>query len=123
MTELKAIATKLKGNNNPRLKFKAVPWTSEDGKAFKGDNHIALTHWSKGGKDVDVSQVEKQVGVWQYCSEVSGEALHKFMQKYDYFDSPEIGRATSELQSLMRISYAVFCLQKKKIATNRTTTH
>src|SRR3546814_2108912 len=25
----------------------------------------------------------------------------------------EIGRATSELQSLMRISYAVFCLQKK----------
>src|SRR3546814_12336372 len=27
--------------------------------------------------------------------------------------SPEIGRATSELQSLMRISYAVFCLKKK----------
>src|SRR3546814_8996578 len=28
--------------------------------------------------------------------------------------SREIGRAPSELQSLMRISYAVFCLQKKK---------
>src|SRR3546814_4248091 len=27
---------------------------------------------------------------------------------------PEIGRAPSELQSLMRISYAVFCLKKKK---------
>src|SRR3546814_9571076 len=26
---------------------------------------------------------------------------------------PEIGRHTSELQSLMRISYAVFCLKKK----------
>src|SRR3546814_7778128 len=26
----------------------------------------------------------------------------------------EIGRHTSELQSLMRISYAVFCLKKKK---------
>src|SRR3546814_17868140 len=26
----------------------------------------------------------------------------------------EIGRATSELQSLMRLSYAVFCLKKKK---------
>src|SRR3546814_7345870 len=25
---------------------------------------------------------------------------------------------TSELQSLMRISYAVFCLKKKKLATN-----
>src|SRR3546814_9807020 len=29
---------------------------------------------------------------------------------------PEIGRATSELQSLMRISYAVFCLKKKTTA-------
>src|SRR3546814_7519983 len=27
---------------------------------------------------------------------------------------------TSELQSLMRISYAVFCLKKKKIQTQRT---
>src|SRR3546814_2626769 len=29
---------------------------------------------------------------------------------------------TSELQSLMRNSYAVFCLNKKKISTNMTTT-
>src|SRR3546814_7554091 len=29
-------------------------------------------------------------------------------------DTDEIGRAPSELQSLMRISYAVFCLKKKK---------
>src|SRR3546814_1037455 len=31
--------------------------------------------------------------------------------------SIQIGRATSELQSLMRISYAVFCLKKKKQIT------
>src|SRR3546814_10913545 len=31
----------------------------------------------------------------------------------------QIGRHTSELQSLMRISYAVFCLKKK----HKTTTH
>src|SRR3546814_3522445 len=30
---------------------------------------------------------------------------------------------TSELQSLMRISYAVFCLKKKKLITNYPTTH
>src|SRR3546814_8836478 len=30
----------------------------------------------------------------------------------------EIGRATSELQSLMRISYAVFCLTKNKNANS-----
>src|SRR3546814_1341729 len=33
----------------------------------------------------------------------------------------EIGRATSELQSLMRISYAVFCLKKKKQNQHPTT--
>src|SRR3546814_3376934 len=30
---------------------------------------------------------------------------------------------TSELQSLMRISYAVFCLKKKKYTINNNTTH
>src|SRR3546814_6095983 len=31
----------------------------------------------------------------------------------------QIGRHTSELQSLMRISYAVFCLKKKKKKNNK----
>src|SRR3546814_5956378 len=35
----------------------------------------------------------------------------------------EIGRATSELQSLMRISYAVFCLKKKKHKNTDTYNH
>src|SRR3546814_2378890 len=35
----------------------------------------------------------------------------------------EIGRHTSELQSLMRISYAVFCLKKKKRKQNNRDTH
>src|SRR3546814_6548238 len=33
----------------------------------------------------------------------------------------QIGRDTSELQSLMRISYAVFCLKKKKRITKPDT--
>src|SRR3546814_1423901 len=39
------------------------------------------------------------------------------------FGKALVGRSeehTSELQSLMRISYAVFCLKKKKIAINNT---
>src|SRR3546814_952831 len=36
-------------------------------------------------------------------------------------DIKEIGRAQSELQSLMRISYAVFCLKKK--TDNQTPKH
>src|SRR3546814_6997047 len=34
----------------------------------------------------------------------------------------EIGRHTSELQSLMRISYAAFCLKKKKSETHHKET-
>ena len=32
---------------------------------------------------------DAQVGVWQYCSDVSGAALEDFMLKYPYTDSPE----------------------------------
>ena len=61
------------GTDNYRKKFKAVPWTSKDGDAFPDGQHIAFTHWSKGGGDG--AGHLKQVGAWQYCSEVSGEAL------------------------------------------------
>src|SRR3546814_2193602 len=40
--------------------------------------------------------------------------LRNFIRK-----SLQIGRDTSELQSLMRISYAVFCLKKKNITNNK----
>src|SRR3546814_2850017 len=40
------------------------------------------------------------------------ENLHDIIAAYDRLRSEE---HTSELQSLMRISYAVFCLKKKKI--------
>src|SRR3546814_7595256 len=46
----------------------------------------------------------------------SGDATPKQMAK-DFLDSKPEDRSeehTSELQSLMRISYAVFCLKKKK---------
>src|SRR3546814_1779622 len=47
---------------------------------------------------------------------------------YEYFNRVDltVGRSeehTSELQSLMRISYAVFCLKKKKKITYNTTTN
>src|SRR3546814_6304643 len=42
---------------------------------------------------------------------------HPYWVEDEHFD--KIGRAHVELQSLMRISYAVFCLKKKN--TNKTT--
>src|SRR3546814_9409984 len=37
--------------------------------------------------------------------------------------NPRSEEHTSELQSLMRISYAVFCLKKKKLESQNTPTH
>ena len=79
---IKAIAATLDANDtNQRLKFKAVPWTKKDGKSFPKGQHVAMTHWSLDG--------EKQFGIWQYCSEPSGEALEKFMLDHPFTDAPE----------------------------------
>lgn len=84
MDQIDGIATKLDiSDSNFRFKFIAAPWTSEDAEAvgeFPDGQHIAFSHW-KGG--------DKPEGVWQYCSEPSGEALKDFMEEYPYTDSPE----------------------------------
>lgn len=83
---LKGLAGKF-DSDNFRNKFKIAPWTSDDGDAFPEGQHVAMTHWSAGGAgETDVS---KHLGVWQYCSEPSGEALEQFMKEYPYMDSPE----------------------------------
>src|SRR3546814_3260721 len=48
---------------------------------------------------------------------LNGDAHHPHMS---FTDSTRSEEHTSELQSLMRISYAVFCLKQKKTTTNRT---
>jgi hypothetical protein len=86
MDTIRGIADKFEGSDNLRSKFIAVPWTAEDGGDFPEGQHIAMNHWSVGG-DGDPSG--EQTGVWQYCSEPSGEALEAFMEEYPYTDSPE----------------------------------
>ncbi|TQK72320.1 MULTISPECIES: DUF3105 domain-containing protein [unclassified Nocardioides] len=85
---MRAIAKIMDANDtNQRLKFKVAPWTKADekeiGKSFPKGQHIAFTHWR-----VD-PDTQKQYGAWQYCSEVSGAALKKFMDKYPFTDAPE----------------------------------
>src|SRR3546814_7962156 len=48
---------------------------------------------------------DEESGEWMSASELAARKAAA---------GQEIGRAPSELQSLMRISYAVFCLKKKK---------
>jgi len=70
-------------NANFRLKFIAAPWldSDENGTAFPDGQHVAFTHWS--------GTAEASTGVWQYCSDVSGEALQTYMDDYPYTDAPE----------------------------------
>lgn len=91
LTVIDAIADKFRSDaDNFRFKFIAAPWTADDEKEsgkFPEGTHVALSHWSAGGSgETDTS---KQQGVFQYCSEPSGEALEQFMLKYPYTDSPE----------------------------------
>ncbi|MBB3040890.1 DUF3105 domain-containing protein [Nocardioides soli] len=88
MADIEAISRKF-GDDNFRDKFVAAPWlsTDENGKKFPDGQHIAITHWSAGGNGV--TDPAKQVGVFQYCSGVSGAAVESFMKKYPYTDSPE----------------------------------
>lgn len=91
INEIRALGAKFPGDTNFRYKFIAVPWLPSDakeiGKSFPKDTHIAFTHWSAGG--TGITDTTKQVGVFQYCSDVSGAALKKFMTTYPYTDSPE----------------------------------
>jgi hypothetical protein len=89
MVQIRAIADKFAGTDDFRDKFKAVPWTNEDGKPFPGGQHIAFTHWSVGGTENAASGNAQQVGVWQYCSKTSGAALKTFMLDYPFSDAPE----------------------------------
>jgi hypothetical protein len=88
LDNVEAIARKF-GDENYRDKFIAAPWTSKDenGAAFPAGQHVAFTHWSAGGNGE--TDATKQVGAFQYCSDVSGAALDKFIDTYPYTDSPE----------------------------------
>ena len=88
MSVIEAMADKFRSDpDDLRSKFIAAPWTSEDGKDFPDDAHIALSHWSAGG--AGETDPAKQLGVWPYCSAPSGEAVEDFMLEYPYVDSPE----------------------------------
>src|SRR3546814_6728785 len=87
--------------------------------AVAHDRHRLHRSHMFGGDDVGVAgRGAKDVGAGHRL--VHGddlEPLHRRLQRADRVDRSE--EHTSELQSLMRISYAVFCLKKKK--KNQTT--
>src|SRR3546814_5186117 len=65
--------------------------------------------------------LKSPLALYQRCGERLGQLADQFLQTRNIFRIRS-EEHTSELQSLMRISYAVFCLKKKKYTNNRTTT-
>src|SRR3546814_5625165 len=69
-----------------------------------GGTHRRDTRRGKGAQIVPVEEARRHVGIARI-----GEQFGRRSEEH-----------TSELQSLMRISYAVFCLKKKKKKKNNT---
>jgi hypothetical protein len=67
----------------PSDKVIVAPWTAADeaeSGTFPAGTHVAMTHWTAS-----------QEGVFEYCSEPSGAALHRFLDAHPIADSPEPG--------------------------------
>src|SRR3546814_3913242 len=69
---------------------------------------------------------KRRICLYRSAKSTSNEAIDSDVSverqaKADACPFPRSEEHTSELQSLMRISYAVFCLKKKKSKTNNIT--
>src|SRR3546814_8993599 len=70
----------------------------------------SLTHWLEVAENADRSSTIEVMADFSKAKTVTAERV-RFERSEEH---------TSELQSLMRISYAVFCLKKKKKITTET---
>src|SRR3546814_1061566 len=83
---------------------------------------IDRTGLHKGGPVKALTEGKRKTGGRNNKGHVTSRGIaggHK--QRYRFIDFKRSEEHTSELQSLMRISYAVFCLKKKQKATTTTT--
>src|SRR3546814_2648618 len=81
----------------------------------KGFARISYDEWLERGTDAWVVRLAVPVHLQRAQSAaVSNSAIGRQSVGYSQADLRRSEEHTSELQSLMRISYAVFCLKKKK---------
>ena len=97
--QIKAIADKFAGTADLRDKFIAVPWTGEGRRRRSPTASTSRSPTGRSAASRTPRRPAKQVGVWQYCSDVCGAALKTFMNEYPYIDSPEPERGRSPVRS------------------------
>src|SRR3546814_4915601 len=82
------------------------------------EDYLRFAPW-KAEKDGTPTMTEERfaelAGREQFILTVCANGYGKLSSAYEYRRTGRSEEHTSELQSLMRISYAVFCLQKKTI--------
>src|SRR3546814_2416176 len=87
------------------------PWASSAGSDFNTDFNIWFTEAQQRDGDIEYNYRREQKLGWNRGQESGGQAAE------DEIAAMRSEEHTSELQSLMRISYAVFCLKKKIITS------
>src|SRR3546814_8026878 len=90
----------------------AVPAYADRGPTQDEAKAIAAKLTAEGFKSWEEIELDNDGPYWEI-----DDARAMDGKKYDLKLSPRSEEHTSELQSLMRISYAVFCLKKKKQPT------
>src|SRR3546814_3042113 len=87
-----------------------------------GQQYALRAAFDDRGRDAAFRDVGEALGREQHRDILLAERLEPFAdaggEQRIVEQAPRSEEHTSELQSLMRISYAVFCLQKKKTNTN-----
>src|SRR3546814_10195796 len=96
------------------------------------DNASLASSCKKMGIDFDIIVTAERVGAykpsWEHFNtaladlEAMGIPRERILHVGQSLRADRSEEHTSELQSLMRISYAVFCLKKKKQQTTKQTT-
>src|SRR3546814_15339581 len=84
------------------------PYTTLFRSVLGGKGFRAIAQWLHGSTNLEIGECSLLVGLARLLmlEPVVGDAFHRG-------DVDRSEEHTSELQSLMRISYAVFCLKKK----------
>src|SRR3546814_5791800 len=90
-----------------------LPWAGRSLSAVLFEQLFAATPADKGGRFVARPPAAGDVAIAFGLHAAPGAALVHGCGWDSYFGAERSEGHTSELQSLMRISYAVFCLKKK----------